>query len=83
VQVGGVTVSSISIHNEDYIKEKDLKLGDSILIERSGDVIPQIVKSLPELRHGMKKILSSRKPALFAAMHCTNLRMKQFGAVSI
>ncbi|CAN5759301.1 NAD-dependent DNA ligase LigA [soil metagenome] len=52
VQVGGVTVSSISIHNEEYIKEKDLKLGDAILIERSGDVIPQIVKSLPELRDG-------------------------------
>ncbi len=35
VQVGGVTVSSISIHNEEYIKEKDLMLGDTILIERS------------------------------------------------
>lgn len=52
VQVGGVTVSSISIHNEEYIKEKDLLLGDAILIERSGDVIPQIVKSFPELRKG-------------------------------
>ncbi len=51
-QVGGVTVTSISIHNEDYIKEKDLKIGDAILIERSGDVIPQIVKSLAELRTG-------------------------------
>jgi DNA ligase (NAD+) len=51
-QVGGVTVTSISIHNEEYIKEKDLKIGDSILIERSGDVIPQIVKSLTELRDG-------------------------------
>ena len=52
VQVGGVTVGSISIHNEEYIKEKDLKLGDHILIERSGDVIPQIVRSLPEQRTG-------------------------------
>lgn len=52
VQVGGVTVSSISIHNEEYIREKDLRVGDSILIERSGDVIPQIVKSLPDLRTG-------------------------------
>ena len=50
--VGGVTVTSISVHNADYIKEKDLKIGDSILIERSGDVIPQIVKSLVELRTG-------------------------------
>ena len=55
VQVGGVTVGSISIHNEEYIKEKDLMLGDTILIERSGDVIPQIVKSFPELRTGTEK----------------------------
>jgi DNA ligase (NAD+) len=59
VHVGGVTVSSISIHNEDYIKEKNLRLGDTILIERSGDVIPQIVKSMPELRDG------SEQPILF------------------
>lgn len=52
VHLGGVTVSSISIHNEDYIKEKDLKIGDTVLIERAGDVIPQIVNSLPELRKG-------------------------------
>lgn len=55
VAVGGVTVSSISIHNEEYIVEKDLMLGDRILIERSGDVIPQIVKSLPDLRDGHEK----------------------------
>jgi DNA ligase (NAD+) len=52
VLVGGVTVTSISIHNEEYIKEKELMLGDTILIERSGDVIPQIVKSFAELRTG-------------------------------
>jgi DNA ligase (NAD+) len=52
VSVGGVTVSSISVHNEEYIKEKDLKIGDTVLIERAGDVIPQIVKSLAELRDG-------------------------------
>jgi DNA ligase (NAD+) len=55
VAVGGVTVSSISIHNEDYILEKDLRIGDSVLIERAGDVIPQIVKSLVELRTGTEK----------------------------
>ena len=52
VQVSGVTVTSISMHNEEYIKEKNLMLGDTILIERSGDVIPQIVKSFEELRDG-------------------------------
>ncbi len=62
VQVGGVTVSSISIHNEEYIKEKDLMLGDTILIERSGDVIPQIVKSFAELRSGEEeKIIFLKK----------------------
>ena len=55
VYLGGVTVSSISVHNEEYIKEKDLKIGDSVLIERAGDVIPQIVKSLPELRDGTEQ----------------------------
>jgi DNA ligase (NAD+) len=55
VHLAGVTVSSISVHNEDYIKEKDLKIGDHVLIERAGDVIPQIVKSLPELREGNEK----------------------------
>ena len=55
VQVGGVTVTSISIHNEEYIREKNLLIGDTILIERSGDVIPQIVKSFPELRTGSEK----------------------------
>ena len=55
VAVGGVTVSSISVHNEEYIKEKDLRIGDSVLIERAGDVIPQIVKSMPELRTGKEK----------------------------
>ncbi|MEK7224489.1 MAG: NAD-dependent DNA ligase LigA [Bacteroidota bacterium] len=55
VAVGGVTVSSISIHNEDYIKEKDLRIGDAVLIERAGDVIPQIVKSLTDARTGKER----------------------------
>lgn len=57
VSVGGVTVSSISVHNEDYIKEKNLRLGDTVLIERSGDVIPQVVKSFPELRDGNEQAI--------------------------
>lgn len=55
VSVGGVTVSSISIHNEDYIKDKDLRIGDTVLIERAGDVIPQIVKSITDSRTGKEK----------------------------
>jgi len=52
VHLAGVTVSSISMHNEEFIVQKDLKIGDKIIIERAGDVIPYIVKSLPDLRTG-------------------------------
>lgn len=61
VAVGGVTVSSISVHNEEYIREKDLREGDMVLIERAGDVIPQIVKSLPDVRKGDEKEFEFRK----------------------
>lgn len=52
VPLAGVTISSISLHNEDFITSKDLRLGDTVLIERAGDVIPYIVKAMPELRTG-------------------------------
>lgn len=52
VALAGVTISSISLHNEDFIREKDLRIGDHILIERAGDVIPYVVKALDELRDG-------------------------------
>lgn len=55
VPIGGVTVSSISLFNEDVIREKDLKIGDTVLVERAGDVIPYIVKSSPELRDGTEE----------------------------
>ncbi len=55
VQLAGVTVSSVSLHNEDFIRGKDLRIGDHVLIERAGDVIPYIVKALPELRDGSEK----------------------------
>ncbi|MET0393045.1 MAG: NAD-dependent DNA ligase LigA, partial [Chitinophagaceae bacterium] len=52
VPIGGVTVVSVSLFNEDVIRQKDLKKGDTVLVERAGDVIPYIVKSLAELRTG-------------------------------
>lgn len=55
VPIGGVTVGSISLFNEDVIKEKDLKIGDTVLVERAGDVIPYIVKSLADARTGKEK----------------------------
>jgi DNA ligase (NAD+) len=55
VPIGGVTVASISLFNEEVIKEKDLKLGDTVLVERAGDVIPYIVKSVADLRDGSEQ----------------------------
>lgn len=52
VFLAGVTVSSISLHNEEFIMSKDIRIGDTVLVERAGDVIPYIVKSFPDLRDG-------------------------------
>ncbi len=52
VHIGGVTVTSVSLFNEDVVREKDLRIGDTVLVERAGDVIPYIVKPLTELRTG-------------------------------
>lgn len=50
VEVGGVTVKLATLHNEDYIRSKDLREGDRVLVKRAGEVIPQIVGPLPEKR---------------------------------
>ncbi|HEX6916036.1 MAG TPA: NAD-dependent DNA ligase LigA [Chitinophagaceae bacterium] len=52
VPIGGVTVASISLFNEDVIREKDLKIGDTVIVERAGDVIPYIVRSQSDKRTG-------------------------------
>lgn len=55
VQLAGVKVSSVSLHNEDFIKQRDIRYGDRVLVERAGDVIPYIVKAFPELRTGKEQ----------------------------
>jgi DNA ligase (NAD+) len=52
VNVGGVTISRATLHNEDYIKEKGILVGDVVVVERAGDVIPQVVRPIPEERSG-------------------------------
>jgi len=84
VFVGGVTISSLSLFNEEVVKEKQLMLGDTVLIERAGDVIPYVVKSFPELRNGSEKSIEFPthcpvcneilfKPQEEAVWRCTNI----------
>ncbi len=52
VDVGGATVSQATLHNEDYVSEKDLRVGDWVIVERAGEVIPQIVSVVEDRRTG-------------------------------
>ena len=55
VQVAGSTISKTTLHNEDFIKEKDLKIGDTVVIQKAGDVIPEVVRVVTEKRTGNEK----------------------------
>ena len=55
IQVGGVTVTHATLHNEDEISRKDLRIGDYVLVERAGEVIPQVVKPIVERRTGKER----------------------------
>ncbi|MEM6966569.1 MAG: NAD-dependent DNA ligase LigA [Bacteroidota bacterium] len=61
VALAGVTVSSVSLHNEDFITSKDIRIGDTVLVERAGDVIPYIVKPMEDLRDGSEAVIDFPK----------------------
>jgi len=52
VQVAGTTVGRATLHNEDYIREKDIRIGDQVVIHKAGDIIPEVVRVLKERRTG-------------------------------
>ena len=55
VKVAGSTISKTTLHNEDFIKEKELKIGDTVVIQKAGDVIPEIVEVKKDKRTGKEK----------------------------
>jgi DNA ligase (NAD+) len=65
VQVGGVTVTNATLHNADYIRDKDIRVGDMVAVKRAGEVIPQVLRPLVELRTGEERVweMPERCPA--------------------
>jgi DNA ligase (NAD+) len=58
VPIGGVTVSRATLHNFDFIRERDIRIGDAIMIKRAGDVIPYVIGPIPDKRTGREKSFS-------------------------
>lgn len=58
VSLAGTTVSRASLHNEDIVRERDIRVGDRIVVQKAGDIIPEVVRSLPEYRTGNEQVFA-------------------------
>jgi DNA ligase (NAD+) len=79
VKIGGVTVSRSTLHNWDEIKRKDIKIGDTVVVERAGDVIPHVVMVVQDKRTGSEKLfpLPEKCPA------CGSQVIREEGEVAV
>ena len=70
VSVGGVTVTNATLHNEDEVRRKDIRIGDTVIVRRAGDVIPEVVANVPERRPAAARefIMPSQCPVCGSAI---------------
>ncbi len=61
VKIAGSTVQMATLHNANEVARKDVRIGDTVIVQKAGDIIPEVVKSLPELRDGSEKIFNMPK----------------------
>jgi len=83
VNIGGVTVSNATLHNEDEIERKDIRIGDTIIVQRAGDVIPQVVEvDISKRDKGSKKFIFPKKcPCGYETIKEFNKVTKKYDAV--
>lgn len=78
VQIAGSTVSRATLHNEDYIKAKDIRIGDTVIIQKAGDIIPEVVEVVKEKRTG--KEIKFKMPKACPACGAEAVRLPQEAA---
>lgn len=75
VKLAGSTISKTTLHNEDFIKEKDLRIGDTVLIQKAGDVIPEVLKVVEEKRTGNE--IKFEMPKICACLWCYGCKRRR------
>lgn len=79
VRIAGSTVARATLHNEDYIREKDIRLADQVIIQKAGDIIPEVYKVVVEKRTGQEQIFTMPKHC--PACHTPTVRLPGEAAV--